>query len=381
MIIYLVGFAASTALIALGEKKKAKHFILLSALALLIPCLISALRASNIGTDTTVYLKPLTHSAIQADNIVDFFRSYWYYSWRNVYVKDYEIGFSLLVYLSAKSTNSMVAVQFVVSAFIVIPIYATLTRNRKTIPVWLGMLVFYLFFFNSTLNMMRQWIAMSFLLLAFQFLIEKKWGLTFLLSLCAMTFHLSSVIALLVYVFFWLLHLVRNKEFAMGNFRISGKMLVVCLISAVCFLALLNLDLVIKLMEMVGFTRFSNYLAGDQMRILPGQILFRLPLILFFALNWKDFRRFTPHSAFYMGMLLMDVVVSQLISVDVYSFRIGYYFTIYLLLGIPMLYSSIHSPVKRSIYTTLLVSYLVFYWYYNHVLFLRHQTYPYSFLF
>jgi hypothetical protein len=65
--------------------------------------------------------------------------------------------------------------------------------------------------------------------------------------------------------------------------------------------------------------------------------------------------------------------------VDVYSFRIGYYFTVYLLLGLPMLYSSIQCPTKRTITTVLLILYLLVYWYYNNILQLRHQTYPYVF--
>ena len=77
----------------------------------------------------------------------------------------------------------------------------------------------------------------------------------------------------------------------------------------------------------------------------------------------------------------MDMVLSQLISVDVYSFRIGYYFTVYLMLGIPALYASIPCHVKRTATTLILVAYCLFYWYYTYVLHLRHETYPYAFLF
>lgn len=376
MLIYLAGFAASSALIALGEKKKTKYFILLSVLALLIPCLIAAFRASFIGTDTTVYLKPLTQAAISADNIGEFFRTYWFYQYKNVYVEGYEIGFSLLVYLAAKSTASMIAVQFTVAAAIIVPIYITLARHRKHIPLWLGMLVFYLFFFNSTLNLMRQWVAMSFLLLAFQLLTERKWAGAVILSILSATFHLSSVLGFAVFAVYWLLHLVRKKQVALGQWIISGKMFVVSLLFGFSFLLILNLDLVLKLMEAVGFNRFSHYLKGDQIRLMPMQILLRLPLILLFLWNWRDFRR-CPMAAFFMAMLLLDMTAAQLISVDIYSFRIGYYFTVYLLLGIPMLYKSITCPAKRTVTTVLIILYLLVYWYYNIVLNLRHETYPY----
>ena len=380
MLIYLAGFALSTALIAIGEKKKTKHFILFSILALFIPCLISAFRAPHVGTDTTVYLKPLTHSAMIADNIWEFFKTYWWYSYKNVYVEGYEIGFSLLVYLAGKSTASMIAVQFTVAAAIILPLYIALARQRKQIPIWLGMLFFYLFFFNSTLNMMRQWVAMSFLLLGFQFMLEKKWIGTLTMSLIAMLFHTSSVLGFGVYAVYWLLYLVRNKQFALGKWMISGQVFVTCALFAVSFLLLVNLDLVLKIMEIVGFTRFSNYLQGNAMRILPMQFIVRLPLIALFVINWKEFRRNTPLAAFFLAMLLLDTAAAQLISVDVYSFRIGYYFTVYLVLGIGLLYRSITCPTKRTVCTVALILYLLFYWYYNYVMQMRHETVPYEFL-
>lgn len=381
MAIYLLSFALSVGLMSIAQKQKTKYFVLLSTVALLIPCLLSALRASNVGTDTTVYLKPLTHAALQADNFIEYLRSYWFSSWHNLYVKDYEIGFSALVYVVTKLTASMAAVQFAVCAAIVVPIYIALAMNRDKLPVWLGMLFFYLFFFNSTLNMMRQWVAMAFLLLAFQFLTEKRWGWMAVLSLSALLFHMSAVIVVIVYFIYWLFYLLRDWEFVHNNFKLSGKMLAVILITLVSFVAILNLDLLIQLMEMVGIDRFSTYLKGDTMHLLVNQIIIRLPLILLFVINWKHLRRFTPHGAFYLVILFIDMVLSQLISVDVYSFRIGYYFTVYLMLGIPALYAGIPCHVKRTATTVILVAYCLFYWYYTYVMQLRHETIPYTFLF
>lgn len=381
MVIYLLAFAISAILIAIAEKKKTKYFILLSAVALMIPCLIAGLRASDVGTDTMVYLKPMIQAAMSAENITEYFRTYWFYSWKNMYIQDYEIGFSLLVYFVTKLTGSMAAVQFAISAVILAPIYVAVARNRTKYPVWLGMLFFYLYFYNATLNLMRQWVAMSFLLLAFQFLVEKKWGWVAFFCVVAALFHTSAVIVAAVYLMYGCLHVAGRWKFAHNNFRISGKLLLVFLITAVSFVAILNLDLVIKVMSMVGIGKFSNYLQGEQMRLLLNQIILRLPLIFLLAINWKDLRKETPHAAFYLGMLLIDTVLSQLISVDVYSFRIGYYFSVYLVLAVPVLYGSISCRFRRTVTTVALISYCLFFWYFTYVLQLRHETYPYTFLF
>ena len=381
MVIYLLAFAISTILIAIAEKRKTKYFILLSMVALLIPCLLAAFRASNVGTDVNVYLKPMTQAALQAENIGEYFRTYWFHSWKNVYIQDYDIGFSLLVYFVAKLTSSMAAVQFAVSAVIVVPIYIAIARNRKKYPVWLGMLIFYLYFYNATLNLMRQWTAMAFMLLALQLLMEKKWGWVATCCVIATLFHSSAVIAVVAYLIYGCLHVAGRWKFAHNNFRMSGKMVLVLLIIAVSFVAILNLDLVIKLIEMIGIGRFSNYLEGEQIRLLPSQIILRLPVILLLVINWKDLRRETPHAAFYLGMLLVDMVLSQLISVDMHSFRIGYYFTTYLMLAAPTLYGAIRCRFRRTVTTVALVAYCLFFWYYTFVLQLRYETYPYSFMF
>lgn len=381
MVIYLLAFAISTAVIAIAEKRKTKYFVLLSVVALLIPCLLAAFRASNVGTDTTVYLKPMTQAALQAENMGEYFRTYWFYSWKNVYIQEYDIGFSLLVYFVAKLTSSMAAVQFAVSLLIVVPVYVAIARNRKNGPVWLGMLIFYLYFYNTTYNLMRQWIAMAFLLLAFQLLTEKKWGWTTVFCVVALAFHSSALIVTVAFLIYGGLHIVGKWQFAHNQLRISGKMMLVMLLTAVSFLAILNLDLVIKLMGMVGIGKFSNYLQGGQMRLLPNVIILRLPVIFLLAINWKDFRRATPNGEFFLGMLLMDLVLSQLVSVDTYSFRIGYYFSMYLLLAGPTLHGAIPCRVRRTVTTVLLVAYCLFFWYYTYVLQLRHETYPYSFMF
>lgn len=381
MVIYLLAFAISTILIAIAEKQKTKYFILLSFVAVLIPCLLAGFRAADVGTDVTVYLKQLTHAAISSEDISQYFKSYWFYSWRNMYIKDYDIGFSLLVYFVAKLTSSMVAVQFAVSAVILVPIYIALAKGRKNHPVWLGMLVFYLYFYNTTLNMMRQWAAMAFLLLAFRYLVEKKWGLVALFSAIAMLFHSSALIVVIIYLIYGCLCVARRWRFAQNDIHLSGEMVLMLLITAVTFVAILNLDLVIKLMAAVGVGRFSNYLEGGQLQLLVGQIVLRLPVLLLLVINWKDFRKASPQATFYLGMMLLDMVLSQLISVDVYAFRIGYYFSIYFVLAAPAMYAAIPSRTRRTVTTVALVVYCLFYWYYNYVLQLRHETYPYIFAF
>lgn len=381
MAVYLIGFAVSTALIAYAQKKRSSLFFSISVIALLIPCLIAGLRSQDVGTDIMVYVKNLTVAAIRADSLQEYFNSYWYLDWRNMYVQDIEPAFSLMVYLVAKLTHSLGAVLFVIQAVIILPIYAALSRNRKTVPVWLGMLIYYFLYYNATLNQMRQWVAMAFLLLAFQMLRERKKGLLMLFSVVGFLFHFSAIIVIAVYAVYWLLWAPRRIGLAQQNLKVQSPTLIAVILFAVAMLLVMNLPLVLKLFSLVGFNRYNNYLDGGQFQIMLNQIILRLPLLAVLAVSWKELNKEDKAAPFYLAMVLLDIVASQLVSVDVNAIRIGYFFAIYAVLWIPSVYRACGSGVKRTTITVLLVAYAVFFWYYTYVVQLRHETYPYHFFF
>lgn len=379
MAVYLIGFALSVGLIAFAQKQKRIVFLALSCVALAIPCLIAALRAQTIGTDVMVYVKPLTQGAILAEDLKDYFHTYWYSIWHNIYVKDFEYGFSLLVYLLAKLTKNMGVVLLVIQMLTVIPIYITLSRHRKTFPVWLGMLVYYLLFFNASLNVMRQWIAMAFLLLSLQMLMEKKPIATVLLCLVAVMFHYTSLIVVLLYGIYWLLQRSDRCALIQERFAVRGSTVVALLLFAVAVFAILNLDLMVKLLSVVGFARFKNYLEGEPLQLMVNQIILRIPLVFLLLWNWKDLCRYTKAAPFFFTMLMMDIVSFQLVSVDVIAIRIGYYFSSFTLLWLPQTYACQKPGLKKNTTLVMIILYCMIYWYYFYVLSLRHETYPYVF--
>lgn len=381
MVVYLLGFIASTLLIYYAQDKDKKRFWIFSALALLIPCLIAALRAETVGTDVQVYLKPMAESAMAAPGFKAFFADFWFDKWRNLFVADYELGFSLLVFTVARITRWLPAVLFVVQAFTIIPFYVALARNRKTMPLWLGMVVYFCFSYNTSLNLMRQWIAVAFLLLAFQMLLEKRpFGVT-LFTIIACFFHYSAIISVAIYLIYFYILLHRKVTLKIKKFEMSGYTLAVCVLTLVAVLGLLNLSFVVDFLADIGFDRFTNYLEGGELTLLPNQILLRLPLILIFIINWKQFSTQGAAAGFFLAMMILETVASQLISVDVYSFRIGSYFSLYATLAVPTLYSTLESKRRRNLTTVYLLVYMLGYWVFTYVLQQRHETVPYHFFF
>lgn len=378
MAVYLIGFALSLFLIAVSEKRHAKLFAVCSVVALLIPCLIAAFRAVTVGTDVQVYVTRLTDAAISSSSLGNYLSGFWSIGYRDQLISDYEIGFSAMVYVIAKLTHSLPAILFVIQALVIVPIYTALARNRKNAPVWLGMLVFYLLFYNATLNMMRQWIAMAFLLLAFQMLSERKVVWCFLFSATAFLFHLSAILVIPIYIIYWFLQCQRRLVFQLGQLRITGRTLWALLISAVALVAIMNLHIILRILTALSIDRFNNYLEGNQISLLMGQIIMRLPPIAILLFNWKPLRKSNPHAVFFLTMLLLDVVAAQLISVDVYAFRIGQYFLQYIILAVPAIYACRKKGFERTLTVVLIIGYCLFYWYFTYVHQGRHETYPYQ---
>ena len=99
MTIYIGVFAVSILLFRLADYVKKEQRICIDAIALILLCLLVGFRAESIGTDTRGYVQPMIKSAISSDSIIDFFRHTWIVDYLKKSVSDYEIGFSLVVFL------------------------------------------------------------------------------------------------------------------------------------------------------------------------------------------------------------------------------------------------------------------------------------------
>lgn len=197
--IYISCFLISCFFFWLSEKCKSRIARnVLAVIAILIPCVLAGLRADTIGTDVKVYVEPIYNAAKESNSLSSYMGQSWFYIWRYKYVHDFEIGFTILVYVIEKITESWSIVLFFIHVFIVTPVYIGLRRVHKTYPIYFGMLVFYLMFYNASLNMMRQWMAMAFLFMGFSYLFFENKKKYCAIVVIACLFHISAVIGLRV---------------------------------------------------------------------------------------------------------------------------------------------------------------------------------------
>lgn len=204
IVLYLGVFGLSLTLFATSEsqlelrdaKAKSKNKIrtckaafphLCAILAILILCFLAAFRADSVGVDTAVYPDSFLRLAHSYSNFPAFLAD------QNG-PSDEPLG-ALLVWLCSRITTEKALLLFWYQFFTVVPTYIALYKLRDRVSITVGMAVYLFFFFNNSLNMMRQSIACAFLLLAFAFLMrDRHLNFSFIIfSIVAILFHNSGI--------------------------------------------------------------------------------------------------------------------------------------------------------------------------------------------
>lgn len=373
MAVYLWGGVASIILFAISEKIVKKRRWIFVLPALLIPCVIAGLRAETVGVDTEGYMVPMIKAALFSDNYVSYMSSKWYRIWKYLSVKNYEVGFSFIVYVFAKLFNSIFAVQFAIQALTVVPIYLAVCRTKY--KTWICMSVYYFMFFNTSLNMIRQMVAVSFCLLAVQFFIEKKKAFFWLFAVIGFSFHYSSVLILIVVFSYKFVQKEKNRKIL--GLKLNPAYCNMILVMLTSILCLLSLNVIAQILPYIGLGKYVNYLmsSSSTLQFMPMQIVTRLPILILFIVNWKTMKKKENNLNFYFTMIFLDIVVAQLTSVNIYSGRLTVYFSIFGIFS----YASLCSKAKYKYFTKVCVfAYLIFYWWYFYVFLGRDSTIPYA---
>ena len=192
MMPYIVVFIISIGFFALSDRVKFTQRKPVVFVAVMILCLLAGLRAESIGTDTKVYLVPVFEAAKKCHSIGEYLNSSFHaFTWTTNYVKDLEPLFPSLVLIVTKITGSLYCVQTVLELCAILPLYVAVRKDKNT-SLWMAMFVFCMAFYNPSMNMMRQSIAMSFGVLGFEYWRNEEKKNAFICVLTAFLFHRSS---------------------------------------------------------------------------------------------------------------------------------------------------------------------------------------------
>lgn len=189
MIVYVLIFALSLLGVQMADMwyDDRRRFIVGSLLAVLPPILIAGLRDSTVGSDMELYIVPIFNGiASNGQNLMEFIDSY----------PDMEIGYLFVNYVIAQLTDQPFLLLLCIHVLIMIPLYITAMKWRENLSPMLFMFIFYMIFFQESLSIVRQSIALSFSMLAFTFFWEKRYIYYLVYAIIAFLFHQTAIIAL-----------------------------------------------------------------------------------------------------------------------------------------------------------------------------------------
>ena len=366
MLVYIVAFCVSTIVFKFGDHVKDNKRKYVDIIAIFILCLLAGLRAKVVGTDTQGYLVPLVNRAISSTSIKSFMQYSWILDYTVKYVSQYEPTFTLLVYIISKCFKSIAVVQFTIELLCVLPVYIAL-RKKGVVPIWFGMLVYMLQYYNESYNSLRSSIAMSFVFLAITYwMIQKKRRCILFLAI-AILFHYSALIGLIIIAVYEFL----GKRNIFNNINIKHINMYSAIAAGI--LVLFSIGIVHNLIENTFLSRYAGYINGN-IRFMPYQILYVLfPFIVLLA-NSRKLKISQQEWMFYVVMIAYVMIAGQITSVNIFGARVVLYFKIFSTYAYPL---ACKTGRNEKILTLAIIIYLITFWLIYYVLRGMGETVPY----
>lgn len=223
---------------------------LFCGISITLICLFAGFRDSGVGTDTLGYGNYVFYSAVKAPSFSDYMETLENAKW--------EIGFlfSLQGFLSAKITHSIVMYYATIELLIIVPVFLSIKTYCRNRYVFIPMLFWLLVFYPATFNLMRQFIAVGFALLAYVALDNDKKVRCAVLTVVAYLFH-STAICVLIFFFARLL-LVKGGSIK-GVLRKNHR-LIAAFFLAFAIMVLLNISSILTFLA--RFSSSLSYYAG-----------------------------------------------------------------------------------------------------------------------
>lgn len=369
MLVYIITFLFSLAMFKLANTNS-KYSKIFSILGVLLPCLVAAFRSLSIGTDVQVYINLLFQTALKSNS---------FSSYANLVSNVSDIGYLLLTYLCSRITSNISLLFFFLELLTILPIYIALKRvyGKNNAVIW-GMFLFFMFFFNQSLNMARQSIAISFFILAITYLEENKRKKYFLFSLIGYLFHSSCIVSIPIY----LLYRYLNSE----KDRTIFKIMVTCILIALVFF-LPNAFYLAYKFGIVSAGKYYLYVSQymrESIDISYINIIIYTFVFIYVILNKNNIKNVFTNTKFFQFCAFISIIILQFGSIIKYSDRIGYYlFYPILFLVLPSTLNYKKDKKTKNEFSKRLFIFIVFtiYWLYWIVILKYNATYPYISIF
>ena len=355
---YIICFLISTIILYLTRKRGRFQGRMLAVLFL---SLLAGFRAPSVGADTGGYPLDLFEYGTTCNNLKEFV----YYSEFVVYCK--EIGYISFVYAVTRFFSSFNIFLFITSFLVNVCICNFLYWHSRKLkaPLWLMWLSYCFLFYNHTLTLSKQSLAISFGLIAYIYIIERKIFKGIISQIMSFLMHYSSVFSLTLLV----------PKIIKGT---KLRIVFLCSFILIVFGGLYILNSVISAIPLLDrFNRYTNQSEGD---LAIFESLFRL-LVIFWILLFYRKKMFGVNKQIIGNILFLFVIEFEFFMLNAIYNQAGrlsfYIFPMYFVY-IPFLLSRTKSEINFSYFYVLA---LVLFWSYTIIYQGSTMTYPYESIF
>lgn len=354
--IYVCIFLISTFLIYLYEKcSNTKLKKIYAILAVVIPSILAGIRGMSVGTDIKVYIIKNFDLAIQYKSLLkylsNFGDSYAYWT---------------VSYLVSRLTKNVNAVLFIYQLIIMIFTFYVCKNNMKRCPVYLSYFTFLILFYNRSLNMSRQTIAIVIVLYALKYLEDKKYIKYIIWIVIASLFHFTALSA----IFILLIYIIIKSD----KSRIFSSLIIILALVCLVFYE----EIVIFLINIVhilpdkylSYTVSNGYIKVYEIAL---KILFMVLISIYRDIISKD----DKYNKFFMYCLVIDIILYFIGAISKYANRITYYFGYMSVIIYPQVYKIAINKNQKKCMVIIYIALMCMYWAVYYGFFNNDQTLPY----
>jgi len=367
--IYLAVFATSTFFAYYANNAKSKKmFLVFSFVSILLPVALAAARDYSVGTDTMNYytMPRFWAGAIDAESLSDYLRYY-----KRLGYNEYLFAFFCGVV--AKVFGNYNVFLFLAHAVIVGSVYIGAFRMKHHANPALMLLVFYLMYFNASLNVMRQYMAMGVVFAALADLEQGKYVRYMIAVLVASLIHMTALLAFVPLLLFLVLFNEKLLRVTLVN-----RMKILCalvIVGALCFIP------VAKFLIGAGVlpAKYGFYFQDEISPMSKTRLALRFLEVLMLCVCYRRLKEENQYLEFYYVNTALFLSMLQISNYIVYGQRIAAHFALGNVVSIAMISCSHKNKWIRRLLTVGTVALLAYYWYHTYVLGGANGTIPYVF--
>lgn len=343
-LVYLGSFAEKR---LAGKKARRVTMVVSYVFAALVFCVVAGLRGSQVGTDVEMYVVP-TFDIAREVSFVSFFTEGEFAVWMPIS--------KVLFWVLPNLTHSLFCTLFTIHLVMVVPLLVVLRVVLKD-DAWFGVLVFGIAFFPMSLNIMRQFMGMGFIMVAYLYVRKRKpiWFVLFIAV--AVLIHDSCLLGLLIYPV-WLV--------SSGQLK---KLTVDPAVLGFAFLALVQVFFPVLKTVAPYLGRYGEFINGwiaetqgpgglAELRYIVFICAVLGLLFLYFTREKKAESNVSGELAGLAAIVFFGVAMFSMCLYSFQMFRLGVFFLYFAVLLIPLAYKAVSARTRKMEFAVVAIALL-----------------------